>query len=153
MCDMAEEDACVIEDGDVAMEEETGDGNANGDLLEPQSLNWVDGLEESDDDDIVELRPGRPIEATPLPKVAKTEEQTAEPSPRPARLLAIPMRPGARNVSISALLQANSDGTATEQVELMPAAMLADLSPEAQAAIDHVRRQIKDHGESRDSRS
>ncbi|PZR88479.1 MAG: conjugal transfer protein TraG [Stutzerimonas stutzeri] len=110
-------------------------------------------LDESDDDDIVELRPGHPIEATPLPKVAKTEEQTAEPSPRPARLLAIPMRPGARNVSISALLQANSDGTATEQVELMPAAMLADLSPEAQAAIDHVRRQIKDHGESRDSRS
>jgi type IV secretion system protein VirD4 len=64
-------------------------------------------------------------------------------------LLALPMRPGARNVSISALIQANADRTATEQLELMPTDMLANLSAEAQAAIDDVSRQIKDHGEGR----
>ena len=106
-------------------------------------------LDESDDDEIVELRPGPPTEAAPLPKVANSGERTKEPSPSPSRLLALPMRPGARNVSISALIQANADRTATEQLELMPTDMLANLSAEAQAAIDDVSRQIKDHGEGR----
>ena len=105
--------------------------------------------DESDDQDIVELRPGRPIEATPLPKVTKTEGQKEEPSPSRPRLLAIPMRAGARNVSISALLRANSAATATENLELVPSTMLADLPPEAREALDRAKQQIEAHGEAR----
>lgn len=65
------------------------------------ALQQCDGSEE---DDFVELRPGRPIEATPLPKVARAEGPTATPPPI-APDCWHSMRPGARNVSISALIQ------------------------------------------------
>lgn len=105
--------------------------------------------EENGADDIVELRPGRPTEAAKLPKVAKAEERTTEPSPSPQRLLALPIRPGARNVSISALLRANSGGALAEQLELLPDAMLADLTPEAREALDRAKQQMEAHGEAR----
>ena len=110
------------------------------------ALQQCDGSEE---DDFVELRPGRPIEATPLPKVARAEGPTATPSPDRPRLLAIPMRPGARNVSISALIQANSGGALGEQLDLLPDAMLVDLTPEAREALDRAQQQMQAHGEAR----